>query len=898
MPSSDEIVVLGCQCGCGGIAHAHDKTAVYNPYANGAVSDVVNVSVPGTIADEPTGTVIAVGGSFNGAIDAPGDVDRYSVTLVAGQTYLVSLRGTGAVPISDAFLQIGSPTNTLVIQDDDGGNDLNSIVTFTAATSGTYSIIARDFSAGGTGSYTIDVRQRGADVVGSTNATSVAIGIDTTVLGFRETGTDVDRYSVTLEAGKFYTFKLAAGADYNTDFNAVPTGEIDTILRLRNASGTVVAENDDINFPNDISSALGFFAQTTGTYYLDVTGYSPQTGGYVLTTQLADLSNENPLDSIDWVNADNVPFVNVNGVPTAYVYFGAAGENFGETGDDGVTPMITLGWNAYEKQQVMKALEEYEKILGVNYEITTDINQATFRLSTTTSTQYGAYFYPQDPAYGTQQGIGVFNVVSGGWNRPGQASLQQGGYAFGVILHEFGHAHGLAHPHDTGGGSEIMLGVTAAVGSYGLFDLNQGVYTVMSYNDAWDKHPDGPSPYTAATIGQGWSGTLSAFDIAQLQTRYGVHDLNTGNDVYTLKDANATGTYYQTIWDTGGTDSIEYSGSRAARIDLLAATIDYSPTGGGVVSFVDDIFGGFTIAQGVVIENATSGEGNDQLLGNSAANVLTANGGNDILVGRGGGDTLNGGAGFDTASYAGATAGVTASLASMSGSAGDAAGDRFIGIEALSGTDFADSFTGSTRDDTLIGLGGNDTLNGGSGNDTLSGGDGLDTLDGGIGNDSLSGGAGADTLKGGTGLDALDGGDGNDVLDGGGDVDRVNGGAGSDTLTGGTGNDVFAFTNAGRSGTPGAVIDLDVITDFRSGQDKIDVSGIDAKSGTAALDAFSWVGSNAFSGAAGELRSYREGNSFFVAGDVNGDGVADFIIQTATAAVQADIVFTPPASVL
>ena len=92
-----------------------------------------------------------------------------------------------------------------------------------------------------------------------------------------------------------------------------------------------------------------------------------------------------------------------------------------------------------------------------------------------------------------------------------------------MILHEFGHAHGLAHPHDNDGGSEIMLGVTAPTNSYGLFNLNQGVYTVMSYNDAWDFHPDGPSPFTIAGIGNGWSGTLGAFDIAVLQERYGVH---------------------------------------------------------------------------------------------------------------------------------------------------------------------------------------------------------------------------------------------------------------------------------------------------------------------------------------------------------------------------------------
>ena len=165
--------------------------------------------------------------------------------------------------------------------------------------------------------------------------------------------------------------------------------------------------------------------------------------------------------------------------------------------------------------------------------------EAEFRLITTTSNNYGAYFYPQDPAFGDAQGIGAFNVDSGGWNFDQQQSLLQGGFAFAVILHEFGHAHGLAHPHDNGGGSDVMLGVFGPFDSYGVYDLNQGVYTVMSYNDAWPLHPDGPSPFTAAGVDNGWSGTLSAFDIAVLQQRYGVHAYATGNDVYQLKDVQA-----------------------------------------------------------------------------------------------------------------------------------------------------------------------------------------------------------------------------------------------------------------------------------------------------------------------------------------------------------------------
>jgi Ca2+-binding RTX toxin-like protein len=383
------------------------------------------------------------------------------------------------------------------------------------------------------------------------------------------------------------------------------------------------------------------------------------TGGYTLDVEKIDPATRDPLESLDWDTAANVPFVNVNGVKTAYVYFAPAGENFGEKADDGVTPMTTYGWEAHQSAAVMSALEHYERILGVNYEVTTDSSKATFRLMTTNSTEYGAYFYPQDPDYGTQKGIGVFNLQSGGFGtRP--ESLKQGGFSYAVILHEFGHAHGIAHPHDSGGDSEVMLGVTDATGSYGVYNLNQGVYTVMSYNDAWDFHPDGPTTEhpegrIGAVIDRGWSGGLSAFDVAILQKRYGVSAYNEGNNNYVLND-NYKEAFYQTIWDSAGNDTISYGGALDAQIDLTAATLDYTPTGGGVISFLynsaqpdytTEIKGGYTIANGVVIENATGGSGNDALIGNSANNVLTGNAGNDVLVGRAGNDILRGGAGND-----------------------------------------------------------------------------------------------------------------------------------------------------------------------------------------------------------------------------------------------------------
>ena len=852
---------------------------------------------PSEVSAIPAATVVS-------GIGANGEQDVYQVNLVAGQTYMFSVRGTGATPLIDPLTGLFSPTQTLIVSDDDGGSGTNSLINYTATVTGTYFFAVQSFGGVGTGGYTLDlVIKPAADEVGDTFAGAVQLADNGVYFGFIDSPadggviagfTEFDTFKIEVEAGKVYTIELAGGA---TDFFSQTANELDTVLVVYNSAGQVITDNDDISFPGDISSRVSFFADTSGTYYIDAFSYAGYSGGYTITTQEIDLSTLSPLDAINWFSADNIDIGPNN---TVKIYFAQAGETFGEPGP-------SYGWNAFEKQQVFEALKEYTKIIGIKYEETTNVADAEFRLITTTSTQFGAYFYPQDPAYGAREGIGGFNVNSGGWDKLGfstqdipgnQVSLERGGYSFGVILHEFGHAHGLAHPHDNGGGSQILVGVTAATGSYGVYNLNQGVYTVMSYNDAWDFHPDGPSPFTIAGIDNGWSASLSPFDIAVLQMRYGAAAYNTGNNVYELKDVQARGTFYETIWDTGGTDEIRYGGNRDARIDLLAATLDYSPTGGGVISFVDDIKGGFTIANGVVIENATSGGGDDILMGNGAANVLTANGGDDFLMGKGGGDTLNGGAGFDTASYALATAGVSASLSTNKGTAGEAAGDKFIGIEKLEGSNFADVLQGGNGKDTLSGLGGDDNLSGGNDDDTLDGGAGNDTLSGGNGNDSLLGGAGNDTLSGDNGDDTLDGGADNDVLNGnngndvlnggsGNDVlygdngnDVLNGGAGNDSLYGGNGKDTFAFSNTGGN---------DVINDFNGGE-KIDLTGIDANTGAAGVQAFSWVGSSAFSGVAGQLRGYSSGGLFILAGDVNGDGVADFTIQVNTTISTTDLI--------
>ena len=180
---------------------------------------------------------------------------------------------------------------------------------------------------------------------------------------------------------------------------------------------------------------------------------------------------------------------------------------------------------------------------------------------------------------------------------------------------------------------------------------------------------------------------------------------------------------------------------------------------------------------------------------------------------------------------------------------------------------------GGAGNDVIYGGAGNDTLRGAFGNDTLRGNDDDDTLNGDIGNDLLDGGADEDRLLGGEGNDSLIGGSGDDRLFGGIGNDTLASGAGVDTLTGGQGVDVFDFNVVGDSliGLPDLIVDHDRLTD------RIDLSTIDANTLLANNQAFTFIGTAAFT-AAGQIRAVLSGSDLLLLISNDADVLAEMQI--------------------
>jgi Ca2+-binding RTX toxin-like protein len=193
----------------------------------------------------------------------------------------------------------------------------------------------------------------------------------------------------------------------------------------------------------------------------------------------------------------------------------------------------------------------------------------------------------------------------------------------------------------------------------------------------------------------------------------------------------------------------------------------------------------------------------------------------------------------------------------------DAAGNDVITVNKLSNG--AISVAGTAASVRIFHAEATDQLvvNGGAGGDTINA-------------SALPAGAIALTLDGGAGNDTLIGGPGNDVLIG---------GAGLDHLSGGAGQDTFVFTGASLAALDtGTGANRDVIQDFNG--DILDLHLIDADVNNVGDQAFSFIGTNAFT-AAGQVHFFTDGaGNTIVEGNVDNNLGADFQIELHAFAAQ------------
>lgn len=257
-----------------------------NPYARAAAplaACLFSAVLAGTAHAQPGITPLRVGQSASGQLvesDEPvnnrGRFHAYRVDAREGQRLLVAAESDAF----DTYLVVGrqvGPVLDEIKTDDDGGENTDSRLRFTAPRTGSYIVLVQAFSEDGMGPFTVSVNEAPAPTTGGTRSISI---------GSTEEGALADTDNEDDETGKFYdqySFRGQAGQRVEI---GLQSGDFDTYLVLGRLDGCdweeIQTDDDD---GEDTNSRIRYTLPSDGEYVIRATSFGENQGTYTLTVR-------------------------------------------------------------------------------------------------------------------------------------------------------------------------------------------------------------------------------------------------------------------------------------------------------------------------------------------------------------------------------------------------------------------------------------------------------------------------------------------------------------------------------------------------------------------------------------------------------------------------------------
>ncbi len=226
----------------------------------------------------------------DGAIAFAGESDFYRIQAAAGGILVLELNPSAPQTL-DTIVTLRNSSDNVVASNDDVNfpSQTNSRLTYIVSANTTYFIEASGFGIS-TGGYHLNASLVTDNI---SDLASVQTAFNLGTLSSARPLQATNAIETPLDRDVFQ-FRVDNASLVDIQLNALEFRTPDTVLRVLDSSGTLVASNDDLSSSNT-NSRLSFSVQANHTYFIEVSGFGTSVGTYSLSASVIPVQSINSI---------------------------------------------------------------------------------------------------------------------------------------------------------------------------------------------------------------------------------------------------------------------------------------------------------------------------------------------------------------------------------------------------------------------------------------------------------------------------------------------------------------------------------------------------------------------------------------------------------------------------